>query len=111
MEHNRAVKYYEDLTSSGMSEQQAKVQINMLDSVIENLATKDNLKTEINNLEVRLDSKLDSKLSVLESKLETKINELKFQFSAELRTLYKLGIASVVGITTLLLNSKLHWLS
>ena len=54
------LKYYKDLKAGGVSDEQAEAEICALQSALDELATKEDLKNELNNLEIKINTKIDS---------------------------------------------------
>jgi hypothetical protein len=54
------LKYFKDLKAGGVSDEQAEAEIRALQSALDGLATKEDLKNEISALESRLNLKIDS---------------------------------------------------
>ena len=65
MAHIDVFQHYDNLMAAGVSEAQAKEQARALNSALDGLVTKEDLKYELNNLESKLESKIDSKFNIL----------------------------------------------
>ena len=67
------LKYYKELTGTGISDDQAQAQVYALTNTVGDLATKDDLYA----LEARIDLKIDQKFDMLEVKITEKINTMR----------------------------------
>lgn len=60
MAHIDTLKYYEELIKSGQTEAEARAHVYTLHVALNDLVTKEDLKTEIQNLENRIDTKFET---------------------------------------------------
>jgi len=85
------LKYYKDLKAGGVSDEQAEAEIRALQSALDGIATKEDLKNELNNLEVKINSKIDAveadlntKTDSLENRLNAKIDSVEARLNAKI---------------------------
>jgi len=77
MAHIDTLKAFKDLIAAKVPKEQAEAQVQTLDASLDGLATKEDLKDEIHNLETRLDTKLDAKFNILDAKIDAKFNTIR----------------------------------
>jgi hypothetical protein len=86
-----SLQYFELLRAAGVSEQQARIQVDMLHEVTSNhfnhLVTKADLvqlETKLDSKIVHLETKLDSKIVHLEDKLDVKMLQLESRLESKI---------------------------
>lgn len=94
------LKYYKDLKASGVSDEQAEAEIRALQSALNDLATKEDLRSELNSLENKIKKKMDSveaglntKIDSVKTKLNTKIDAVEARLGTKIDSIKTIGWA------------------
>jgi hypothetical protein len=103
MAHIDTLKYYDELIAEKVPEKQARIQVRMLDSCLDGLATKDDLLATKDDLNVSL-QKLETDLNVGLQKLETDLKkDLKHELGSLCWELKIFVVCTILGTTALIL--------
>lgn len=91
---NTAWQYYKNLKNNGVPEAQAEIEADALYGAIENLVTKDDLKTEVAKLATK--DELKAEINNLETRLNARFDKIDARFGKidlNHRWLMAIGIA------------------